>query len=204
LREPNGQPDAELRELEPVAALLRLAAPTVSPPPGLEGRVFLAVDRVARAEVRAPSPRRRVRLPLAPAAAAASAAAAILLSTGGGTTGSLELETVLRAPSGRAQASVAVRKTGIGRVISFESESLPILPRGRYYELWFVGPGDAPSRPNRISAGTFHPDERGRSHVRFAAAVEPAAYPVLVVTAEPGDGDPRATGPEVVRSLRAR
>jgi len=33
-----------------------------------------------------------------------------------------------------------------------------------------------------------------------AAAVDPAKYRVLSVTAEPGDGDPRPTGPEVLRS----
>ncbi len=36
----------------------------------------------------------------------------------------------------------------------------------------------------------------------FAAAVDPALYPVVSVTAEPGDGDPRATGPEVLRTER--
>ena len=42
-----------------------------------------------------------------------------------------------------------------------------------------------------------------RPRVRcFAAAVDPALYPVLIVTAELGDGDPRPTGPEVVRSGR--
>jgi len=35
--------------------------------------------------------------------------------------------------------------------------------------------------------------------VTFAAAVDPVKYPVLSVTAEPGDGDPRPTGPEVLR-----
>jgi Anti-sigma-K factor rskA len=97
-------------------------------------------------------------------------------------------------------ANVEVRKTGIGRVIRFESDELPILPKGEYYELWFVGRGDTPTTPNRISAGTFHPDEDGRSHVTFTAAVDPAKYPVLSVTAEPGDGDPEPTGPEVLRS----
>ncbi len=110
---------------------------------------------------------------------------------------------MLAAPrGGPAQADVEVRKTGIGRVIRFESDDLPILPKGEYYELWFVGPGDTRSRPNRISAGTFHPDEQGRSEVRFAAAVDPAEYPVLSVTAEPGDGNPERTGPEVLRSDR--
>jgi hypothetical protein len=107
---------------------------------------------------------------------------------------------VLRAPSGTPRASVEVRRAGIGRVVAFRSDSLPILPKGRYYELWFVGPGDSPGHPNRISAGTFHPDPYGRSHVRLAAAVDPARYPVLAVTAEPGDGDPRPSGTEVLRN----
>jgi anti-sigma-K factor RskA len=193
----------ELHELQPASVLLRAAAPPHRPPPGLERRVLLAVQRAAREDESPPAPlRRRRRLPfaLAGAGAAVAAAAVALLLVLGGPEGSLELDTVLRAPSGVAQASVEVRKTGIGRVIAFESDSLPILPKGEYYELWFVGPGDSPTNPNRISAGTFHPDQEGRSHVRFAAAVDPAKYPVLSVTAEPGDGDPRATGPEVLRS----
>ncbi len=93
-----------------------------------------------------------------------------------------------------------VTETGIGRVIQFDTTKLPILPKGEFYELWFVGPGDSPGRPNRISAGTFHPDKQGRSKVTFAAAVDPAKYPVLSVTAEPGDGDPSPSGPDILRS----
>jgi hypothetical protein len=133
-------------------------------------------------------------------AAALVAIAIVALTSLQAPAGVLELDTVLQAPAGPAAASVEVRKTGIGRVITLESDSLPILPKGDYYELWFVGAGDRPEAPNRISAGTFHPDEDGRSFVRFAAAVDPALYPVLSVTAEPGDGDPRPTGPEVLRS----
>jgi len=43
----------------------------------------------------------------------------------------------------------------------------------------------------------------GGSRVRFAAAVDPAKYPVLAVTVEKGDGDPAPTLPDVLRS-RAR
>jgi len=118
-----------------------------------------------------------------------------------GPEGTLELEAKLRGADG-AVATATVRETGIGRVIEFRTDELPILPKGEYYELWFVGPGDRPSDPNRISAGTFHPDERGRSRVRFAAAVDPARYPRLAVTAEPGDGDPRPNGPDLLRSGR--
>jgi hypothetical protein len=55
-------------------------------------------------------------------------------------------------------------------------------------------------RRNRISAGTFHPDEQGRSDVELTAAADPALYPVLSVTPEPADGNPKRTGPEVLRS----
>ncbi len=113
----------------------------------------------------------------------------------------IELEAVLAPPAGGPErATVVVEKTGIGREISFRSDDLPILPQGEYYELWFVGPGDTLRRPNRISAGTFHPDEQGRSVVELTAAVDPLLYPILSVTAEPADGNPQRTGPEVLRS----
>jgi hypothetical protein len=192
--------------LEQLPEAIRDAIPPVAPPPSLEARVL---DAVAR-EIEHPAPRARRRFErlrrrrLAPAFAGAAAAVAgaivaVSLLGGGGPQGVLEIETVLRSPDGPVAASVEVRKTGIGRVVTFSSDTLPILPKGDYYELWFVGRGDRPDRPNRISAGTFHPDEDRRSSVRFAAAVDPKLYPVLVVTAEPGDGDPRPTGPEVLR-----
>jgi len=200
---------AEVTELEVAARLIGGAAPTIAPPPDLQGKVFVAVERAAAGNVGReptilpPRRRRRPRLVFGAGVGALAAAAAILLLALqlGGPAGKLELRTVLGSPSG-AEATVEVRKTGIGRVIQVRTDELPILPKGDYYELWFVGPGDTPARPNRISAGTFHPDENGRSKVTFAAAVDPVLFPVLSVTAEPGDGDPRPTGPEVLRSRR--
>ena len=112
----------------------------------------------------------------------------------------VELLLTLEAPSSGGTGNAKGGETGIDRVIEFRTDELPILPKGEFYELWFVGSGDTLEQPNRISAGTFHPDAEGRSHVTLAAAVDPAVYPVLSVTAEPGDGDPRRTGPEVLRS----
>ena len=111
-----------------------------------------------------------------------------------------EFAVTLVSADGSARASVDGYLTGIGRVVQLRTDDLPILPTGQFYELWFVGPGDSPNAPNRISAGTFHPDERGRSHVDFAAAVNPKLYPTLSITAEPGDGDPRPSGPDVLRA----
>jgi len=202
--------DEDPRDLEDYArldVLLREMAPVAEPPAGLRDRTLAAIA----AEVPAPSqrrarparPRRRPRLRLMGGAAVvlAASALALVLVLGGLRSPGFELRAKLSAP-GDAQviAQADVTETGIGRVIEFDTDALPILPKSEFYELWFVGPGDRPGRLNRISAGTFHPDPQGRSQVTFAAAVDPEKYPVLSVTAEPGDGDPRPTGAEVLRS----
>lgn len=196
----------ELPGLRRVATAFPDAIVPLEPPASLEAQVIAAVEREATPSARAPRVERMRRprrlFALAGATALAAIAIAAVLVRGGESQGMLEFRAVLSAPQGTSEASVEVRRTGIGRVVTFESDSLPILPKGDYYELWFVGPGDRPGRLDRISAGTFHPDEDGRSNVRFAAAVDPALYPVLSVTAEPGDGDPRPTGPEVLRLSR--
>jgi anti-sigma-K factor RskA len=197
---------AAAAELEGTAGLLARAAAPAAPPADLEARTLAAV-RAAAGAAPEPQPRRRrvfawPRLALAGGLAALVAAAVLAgsqLGGDGGLPGMPELEATLTSRTGDS-ATAVVRKTGIGRVVEFRTTELPILPEGEYYELWFVGPGDRPGRPNRISAGTFHPDEEGRSHVRFAAAVDPAKYPRLAVTAEPGDGDPAPSGPDVLRS----
>lgn len=217
----------ELRGLEGAARLLVGAAAPYEAPADLEDRVIAAVERATaeeeaavaareaavdqRRERRAPSERAGgllgrwlPRLALAGVAAAALAGAALVgagLGDDEALPGTPELEAVLEAPSGEAgQATASVRETGLGRVILFESGDLPVLPEGELYELWFVGPDDTLEDPNRISAGTFHPDEQGNSDVRLHAAVDPAKFPELSVTAEPGDGNPERTGPEVLRS----
>jgi anti-sigma-K factor RskA len=197
-------------ELSGVATLVARAVPRYDVPPGLGARTMAAVERAAaEADGAAPPSRRRRtwglgrRLGFA-AAAAVVLAAAVLAGTQldrPGMGGEVELEAVLAPPGGGAALATArVTKTGIGRVIEFRTDDLPILPKGEFYELWFVGPGDTLRRPNRVSAGTFHPDEDGRSRVELTAAVDPALYPSLSVTAEPGDGNPERTGPEVLRS----
>lgn len=115
--------------------------------------------------------------------------------------GDVEFDGPMTGPDGvPLDADLTVVATGIGRVIDLATDALPILPTGEFYQVWFVGPGDAPQTPNRISAGTFHPDPDGRSDVQFAAAVNPELYPVVEITAEPGDGDPLPTGPVVLRA----
>ena len=137
------------------------------------------------------------------AAAAALVAAFVLggaIDDGSAPEVAAEFTATLQSPTGDATAEVTGTKVGIGRIVRLESDDLPILPTGELYEVWFVGPGDAPGRPNRISAGTFHPDERGRSQVELTAAVDPTLYPTIAVTAEPGDGNPAPSDTEVLRA----
>ncbi len=195
-----------LEELSGVAQHLDGVAPPFELPPGLEAKTFAAVERAAVQDqplLDRFAGRQRAWVRRAGAAGLAVAAIVVALLVGmrigSGTPGELELQTALTAPDGK-RATVEVTGAGVGRIITFETEDLPILPKGDFYELWFVGAGDTRSNPNRISAGTFHPDEQGRAYVRFTAAVDPAKYPVLSVTKEPGDGDPQRTGPEVLRS----
>lgn len=193
----------ELENLLPAAALLALADPHLpDPPPGLEARTVLAVERAAGAASPQPprgSGRGRRRW-LVPALAGCLAIAVTLVLAlpreDEDRAGPVEAVAELRGAD-RA-ASVTLEKTGIGRVVELRSDDLPILPTGEYYEVWFVGPGDRPGRPNRISAGTFHPDGSGRSAVTFAAAVDPRKYTRMAITAERGDGDPSPADRDVV------
>lgn len=118
--------------------------------------------------------------------------------TEGGSTGVVEFDQSIAA-SNRVSVTVEGRLTGIGRIVNLSSTDLPILVKGEFYEVWFVGPGDTPVSRNRISAGTFHPDQNGKTNVTLTAAVDPRLYPILVITAEPGDGNPNPSAREVLR-----
>ena len=103
------------------------------------------------------------------------------------------------AALGSGTVNVEGRLAGIGRIVYLSSSDLPILPKGEFYEVWFVGVGDTPGSQNRISAGTFHPDPEGKTKVALTAAVDPLLYPTLVITAEPGDGNPGPSDTEILR-----
>jgi len=150
------------------------------------------------------SRRGRARPALAVAAglvalAAGFGAAKVLDRPETSTAGDVEFDGLMVGPDQQeSTAELLVVKTGIGRVVDLDTSVLPILPVGDYYEVWFVATDDSSAKPNRISAGTFHPDSKGRSKVQFAAAVDPTKYPAVEITAEPADGNPAATGPVVL------
>lgn len=192
---------------ELLAALQAALEPSHREPP--EGRVQ-ALRRAAEAAQGAQASVVPVRGRRRRVAAAAVAVAAAIAGYGGaqvidelqtGSDGGVqEFAVRLRSDDRRRQAEVDGTRVGEGRVIRLKSDDLPILPKGEFYEVWFVGPGDAPASPNRISAGTFHPDDQGRTRIVLLAAVDPKKLPVLEITAEPGDGNPLPSGPAVLRT----
>ncbi|WP_192796697.1 anti-sigma factor [Serinicoccus kebangsaanensis] len=87
-----------------------------------------------------------------------------------------------------------------GRIVRLRSDTLPDLPVGEYYELWFLAPGDGPDGLDRISGGTFHPSYDGSgTDVVLHAAVDPELYPTLEITRELPDGDPQPSDDVVLR-----
>jgi anti-sigma-K factor RskA len=171
-------------ELHELRAIVVAAAPPIEVPAGLRERVLTAV---------APTPRRRRpwRL-LAPIAAAAALALAI--ATGGD-----DAEHLALIGQG-AQVGAVVRTTGVGRDVTLTIARLRDPRPGGLYELWFVGPDDRRGHPQRVSAGTFHPDADGRGTVHLVAAADPRVYTRIAVTLEPTDGNPRRQGPTVLRA----
>ena len=186
LNEPTLEPEPARIEAIRAAATARRDARPVAPPERSAAADPVRIDGVRRR--RAPTRLRRRSLALAAGVIAIAIGAAIVASTRDVDRGEVEYAGPI---SGNGSVGeLTVTKTGIGRVVELDTDDLPILPTGELYEVWFVGSGDAPGSPNRISAGTFHPDDEGRSHVTFAAAVDPAEYPLVQITSEPGDGDP--------------
>ena len=187
---------ADAAELEGLPQLLERAAPPFDVPPELEARVLGALDNGDRRP--RPRARRRPRFAMAGATAVAAAAVLAIAVLGGGRPAGERLD--LRSTTGETvDVTATVRVTPVGREVRLEMRRLRDPRPDGLYELWFVAPGDTRRRPDRVSAGTFHPDEAGRGTARLVAAADPKRFPELSVTLEPADGNPRRTGPEVLR-----
>lgn len=70
---------------------------------------------------------------------------------------------------------------------------LPELREDEYYEMWYYA-----EEGGRISCGTFRVDPEGRATVNLTAPVSARDYPEIEITREPDDGDPGASGEEVL------
>jgi len=204
---------AEFDALSASAASLSLSV-AAPPPAALRAAVLAAVDvtpqlppvpgrrsRPGHAARRSPARTRRSR----PVLATTGLVAVIILAVLGGVFGGVALDqhhqltqtrsrdAELRMAASAAALADARPLTGGGRLAAVASgdralvvaADLPALPRGRDYQLWFIGAGSAAVR----SAGVV--DGRAGRLEEFLTV--PAGPGQLAVTVEPAGGSPRPT-----------
>lgn len=81
---------------------------------------------------------------------------------------------------------------------TFTAHHLRMPPQGRTYQLWLVVDGQ------KVSVGTFMPNQAGEAQVRQTFAVKPGMLQAVAVTEEPMGGMPQPTGPMVVLGKAAQ
>lgn len=195
----------EVADLASLRMLLDQALPGPALPDGLAERTLAAVGAQAKHRpipIRRP---RRARLLPAVGTAVVAGAVALGLVVAAQPSGPAHRDIPLVAPDGTPSATVArLHRDPEGIVVELDVDGLAVPPPGAFYECWYVGEGDTPDRPARISAGTFTLSSPGPATVRMTTVADHERYPRIEITREPDDGDPRSTGPVVLRSPSPR
>lgn len=194
--------DDELAELQ---SLVERANPDdiewEAAPPDLWNRIAAAVDAGPRHALTPVtdrddptpsivSPRRRWRFATAGLAAAAAAAIAVvvIVTDDGSDTqvlATVDLEPLAGSGSGRAE----LVRTDDTLHLRVETQDLAA-PDG-YFEVWLINP----SVTELVSLGPLRED----GEYDVPPGVDPAAFPIVDVSAEPVDGDPSHSGASVLR-----
>lgn len=167
---------------------LREAAAS-GPPPELKARTL--------ARVKGESPARfgygwKLWVPMAAALLVAAVLGTGLLRTiTDDSSPGVQLAATSLAPD--AGGEVQVEEVGENLQVKLEVRGLPKLKEGEYYEMWYYAEDGS-----RISCGTFRVGPEGRTTVNLSAPATAKRYPEIEVTREPDDGDPGASGDEVL------
>lgn len=98
-----------------------------------------------------------------------------------------------------ARADIEVSAAGAGRQVRLQGTDLAPPEPGSFYELWFARIRASDGGLEAISAGTFRPGPNGSVSVRFDTAADPTQFQLMLVTLEPGDGDPLPSGDVVLQ-----
>jgi anti-sigma-K factor RskA len=93
------------------------------------------------------------------------------------------------------EAGGEVRGEVVGENLQVELEvwGMPELREHEYYEMWYYAEDGS-----RISCGTFRTGPDGRTTVNLTAPASARSYPEIEITREPDDGNPVASGDEVL------
>jgi anti-sigma-K factor RskA len=131
----------------------------------------------------------------------ASAAAALLVIAvlgvgllrviGGDPSSGVPLTATALAPE--AGGEVRIEEDGQNFQVELEVWGMPKLKEDEYYEMWYYAEDGG-----RISCGTFRAGPEGRTTVNLTAPVTARDYPEIEITRELDDGDPDASGEEVL------
>src|ERR671915_1693756 len=102
----------------------------------------------------------------------------------------------LTATSLAPEAGGVVRGEVVGENLQVELEvwGMPKLKENEYYEMWYYAEDGS-----RISCGTFRTGPGDRTTVNLSAPASARSYPEIEITREPDDGNPEASGDEVLR-----
>ena len=131
----------------------------------------------------------------------ASAAAALLViavlgvgllqAIGGDPSSAVPLTATALAPE--AGGEVRVEEVGENFQVELEVWGMPKLKEDEYYEMWYYAEDGG-----RISCGTFRAGPEGHTTVNLTAPVTARDYGEIEITRELDDGDPDASGEEVL------
>jgi anti-sigma-K factor RskA len=110
--------------------------------------------------------------------------------TGGSSTG-VPLTATALAPE--AGGRVQVEEVGQNFRVDLAVWGMPELKENEYYEMWYYDEDGG-----RISCGTFRVGPEGRTTVNLSAPATARDYPEIEITREPDDGNPKASGEEVL------
>ncbi len=92
-----------------------------------------------------------------------------------------------------AGGQVRVEKEEENIQVELEVWKMPDLEEDEYYEMWYYAEdGD------RISCGAFRTGAEGRTTVNLTAPATATDYPEIEITREPDDGNPGASGEEIL------
>jgi anti-sigma-K factor RskA len=92
-----------------------------------------------------------------------------------------------------AGGEVRVEEVGENFQVELEVWDMPKLEEDEYYEMWYYAEDGG-----RISCGTFRAGPEGRTTVNLTAPASAEDYPEIEITREPDDGNPEASGEEVL------
>jgi anti-sigma-K factor RskA len=92
-----------------------------------------------------------------------------------------------------AGGEVQVEEVGENLRVKLEVWGMPKLAENEYYEMWYYSEDSG-----RISCGTFRTGAEGRATVNLTAPASAKHYPKIEITREPDDGNPEASGKEIL------